>query len=128
MGKYGQTALQATRLVNEGSVDSPTEAWTVHRIFPNQEASQKKGCPKNTYLSLCEVGLVRGVVQGTYTKSKDNKRYALEAVQLLRENPAFASDGSHLWNAIMKGANKVENSQMDVVLTLWNAGLIQHDN
>ena len=129
MSKYGQTAVQATALVSGGSVQSPTDGWevAVQRIFPNQEASQKKGCPKNTYLGLCEEGLVKGVPQGDYTRSQDNKRYALEAVQLLRGNSALASDRSLLWKAIMKGENKVENYQMDVVLTLWNEGLIHRE-
>lgn len=129
MGKYGQTALLASRLVTEGKSKSATDAWeaAAQQVYPNQNAAQKKGCPKGAYLGLCEEGLVQGVPQGDYTRSQANKSYALEAIRLLKEDSEFESDGSKLWKAIMKGANKVENSQMDVVLTLWNAGLIQRD-
>ena len=99
MAKYGDVAIRATRMFQEKIVDSPRDAWdkVVTDIFPNSQSSQEKGCPKDTYLSLCANGLVEGVPPGSYTRSVMNKRYALEAISLLNKEPHFANDkGLHL--------------------------------
>jgi hypothetical protein len=129
MGKYGETARRALKLLGEGKVEFPVEAWrfSAREVFPGRKAAQEKSCPRGAFLGLCEEGLLYGVSRGTYTKSRDNKRYALEAVRLLNEDPAYSSDRAALWKAIMKGETKVENSQLDVVLALWNKGLIRRN-
>lgn len=122
MGKYGDVALRATELVRE--VGSPVDAWerAALVVFPSQPSSRSKGCPKNTYLGLCEEGLVRGVPGGAYTRSRENKQYALDAVTLLRKG---ATPNAHaLWLRVMRGRIKNPNQQMDVVISLWSAGLI----
>jgi len=126
MGKYGEAAIRATQLVTRGKCKSVSEAWNVaaREIFPNKLPAQKKGCPRGAFLGLCEEGLVSGVPTGMYTKSRDNKRYAVEAVHLLERQPDLAVDHATLWKKIMKGKDKVENGQMDVVLTLWSRDLI----
>lgn len=125
MGKYGEAAVQAVLFAREG-LELP-QAWAraTQEVFPGKIASQKKACPKGTFLGLCEDGYVAGVRSGDYTRSADNKGYAIEAVRLLRSNPALADRGQTvLWEQVMKGRDKVPNSQMDVVLTLWERGLI----
>lgn len=127
MGKYGQVALRATALVTKRGYMSPPEAWKVaaREVFPDSPASQTKGCPKSAYLGLCEEGLVVGVPRGNYTNSRDNKAYALKAVRLLVREPALALQGPDvLWERVMDGERKTPNHQMDVVLALWNQGLI----
>jgi hypothetical protein len=47
---------------------------------------KKKGCPKGTFLGLCEEGLVKGIPKGNYTKSVKNKKYAIKAVTVLKQN------------------------------------------
>jgi hypothetical protein len=51
--------------------------------------------------------------------------YALEAVNLLKENPLLADDEDVLWRAVPGTSGKVHNSQMDVVTSLWRSGLIK---
>lgn len=126
MGKYGRASLLALQQIQESRVVDPAAAWksAVAQIFPDSPSSREKGCPKGAFLGLCSDGLVRGVSLGTYTKSKDNKGYAVKAVQLLKQDPSFAERPRDLWHAILDGQEKVENSQTDVVIALWNAGAI----
>ena len=66
MGKYGNAALRATKLVQAGTFSSPREAWetAVHKEFPGRHAAQEKGCPRGSYLGICEEGLIVGVDPG----------------------------------------------------------------
>lgn len=66
-----------------------------------------------------------GIPAGCYTRSRDNKGYALTAVECLNVDPRLSDVGPDvLWKKVMAGKEKAHNSQMDVVLTLWNRGLI----
>lgn len=126
MGKYGEVALRATSYLKHQSVVTPQDAWrkAVKEVFPGSNSSQNKGCPRGAYLGLCEEGMVSGVPEGSYTRSCDNKRYAIDAVRALSRQPSLANDRIELWSRIMSGLIKKENSQMDVVVELWRAGLI----
>jgi len=79
--KYGQAALIAVRKLNESSRLSPVVAWeeATLQVF-GEGPAQKKGCPKATFLGLCEEGLVSGVPCGVYTGSKKSKLYAIRMV------------------------------------------------
>lgn len=127
MGKYGSAAIRATEIALQDVTADPKHAWSTatREIFPNSPSSQEKGCPKGAYLGLCSEGLVKGIAAGKYTNSIDNRRYAVEAVLALRENPSLASDPSLLWETIMDGTAKKQNSQTDVVISLWNNGLLE---
>jgi hypothetical protein len=87
--------------------------------------AQTKGCPKSTFLGLCEAGLVAGVPAGRYNAREDskNKHYGVRAVALLRQEPSLADDPHALWTQI-GNAHLKSNSQMDVVTALWKLGLI----
>jgi len=127
MGKYGEAAVTAARIFTEGDVDSPETAWNraTTLLMGANTSSQKKGCPRGAFLGLCEEGLVKGIPKGHYTNSEKNKGYAVEAVSLLKSNPGLSQDANLLWAAILKGIEKKHNSQMDVVLSLWNHKLIR---
>ena len=122
MNKYGQTAVKAVQ--NYKNSYSITEIYSraAKEIF-DTKSSQEKGCPKGTFLGLCEEGLVKGIPKGNYTKSVKNKEYALQAVQILKRSPTKTFTPIELWLALNLG-DKKSNSQMDVVLALWNNNLI----
>ena len=63
MGKYGEAAIRSIELITESSHDSPVSAWNqaTSEIFGKGSSSQKKGCPRNAFIGLCESGLVKGV-------------------------------------------------------------------
>lgn len=122
--RYGEAALMATQQVPSGDID-PVARWesAMEKLYPTSAAARKKGCPRGAYLGLCEEGLVKGIPAGRYTTSRDNKAYAVRAVALLTEGTQLRST-SALWRAITNGADKAHNSQMDIVLALWNNDLI----
>jgi hypothetical protein len=96
-------------------------------MFEGRLPSQKKGCPKGAYLGLCEEGLVNGIPVGSYTTSVDNKRYALRALSLLCSEPSLSGSAKVLWDRVldMDGKAKAPNGQMQVVLALWQKGLLR---
>ncbi|MGK0447945.1 MAG: hypothetical protein ACJA2M_001725 [Polaribacter sp.] len=122
MNKYGLTALKSV----QNFIDSYSiiEIWfqSAKEVF-DTKSSQEKGCPKNTFLGLCEEGLVKGIPKGNYTKSVKNKEYAIRAVAILKQNKHTTFTPKELWDKLELG-NKRSNSQMDVVLALWEHGLI----
>lgn len=130
-GQFGKAAIEATRIFPQ--TGSPGSAWEMAiRKFTDSIHSREKGCPRSTFLGLCEKGLVKGVDEapaGTYTSSPDNAPRAARAVRLLRKNPGWASKTPvQLWAEVMNdmGIDSPPgyDSQMHVVLTLWHAGMI----
>ena len=127
--RYGSVAIRAVKLA-QGGMD-PVQAWkkSAEEEFPSQPSSRVpssrvKGCPKSAFLGLAEDGLIRGVPRGNYTNSCSSKRYAVEAVKLLRTSPCLEKNKTELWNRVTHNQPKARNQQMDVVLALWKAGLI----
>ncbi len=120
--KYGTVALLAVQM---GSRETAGECWSVaaEKVFAHSPSSRAKGCPRGAFLGLCEEGLVKNIPPGHYTKSKDNKSYALRAVALLINGATYSTPKS-LWSQVMNGSEKAHNNQMDVVLALWENGLI----
>ena len=125
MNKYGQAAIKAAEPSELRNF--PIEAWekATFEIFGDLP-SQKKGCPKSTFLALAEKGLVKNILPGSITKAKENKEYALKAIYILIENSKQPSSLSsiELWYKV-QNIDKKYNSQMDVVLALWNNNLIK---
>jgi hypothetical protein len=121
MSKYSEIVLHAVDLVHQKQVNNPVDAWSEAAMlfYPNKESSREKGCPKSSFLGLCEEGRIKNVKAGSYSKSKLNKSYALEAVSMLEINPNLSE--KELWDKI---STKQYNQQMHVVLALFKAGLI----
>lgn len=130
MGKYGDAAVKAVRTYANRRSGSIMDAWeiAVAEVFPQSRSSQIKGCPRGTFLGICESGSVAGVPAGIYTKSAKNKVYGMKAVALLRRNPQYANDPAALWEQVMAGETKVPNHQMDVVTSLWRNGLVREQS
>jgi len=126
MAKYGKIAVQAVRLYTNGKASSIVDAWEiVARETLSTESTQRKSCPRTTFLGVCESGIVVGVPAGEYnTMLTSNKQYGMKAIALLRRNPQFANDQTLLWEKIGNAAIK-PNSQMDVITALWANGLIK---
>ena len=128
MGKYGKAAEIAVDLVAKGNSLAPRDAWkkAVARVFPQSPSSQAKGCPRDSFLALCELGIVKNVAPGTYTRSVKNKTYIARALAALRSTPALLDDEKRLWHIATDGANTVANCQMEVLTALWRQRLIRH--
>jgi hypothetical protein len=122
--RYGEAALMAARQP-ASTGGTPEERWdnSMNKLYPTSSAARNKACPRGAFLGLCEEGLVKGIPAGSYTKSRADKQYAVRAVTLLTEATQHWSRTS-LWRAVTNGAEMTENSQMDVVLALWNNDFI----
>jgi hypothetical protein len=129
MGNYGRTAVLAVHTLQRGEVRNPRTAWetAVQAVMPSSVSSQEKGCPRDAFLGICEEGLVKGVSAGGYTKSSKNKAYAVRAYRLLSRDPRLADNERRLWRLVLGGESKAHNQQMDVVVSLWNAGLLKRE-
>jgi hypothetical protein len=129
--RYGLAAIKAATFATDGGM-SPEHAWQIAagEVFPDSLASQVKACPKSAFLGLAEAGHIAGISPGRYTKSVDNRRYAEAALKILQQNAALAENANELWRMVMNGQVKKHNSQMDVVIALWNAKKFaaQHSN
>ena len=126
MGKYGEAAIYATEMIRDSGIDPP-EAWeeSCERVEGNPQK-----CTRSAYLGLCEEGMIKNVPMGNYTDSTCNKRYAVEAVKLLRSCPSLVAEPRRdLWEKALenscKGKRIGQDGQLDVVLVLWNKGFIK---
>lgn len=129
MNKYAKASLLSVNHYNQSDIKDIVKSWqfAMMKVFPIQESSRNKGCPKSTFLGLCEDGYVKDVSQGKYLVRNNslNKGYAVRAIHLLKDNPQLENSSSKsLWKLVMNGVSKTPNSQMDIVLALWNKGLI----
>lgn len=127
MEAFGEVAEGATELVRTRACESAPEAWAAAagEVFTHSDSLRDKSCPRDAYLGLCSEGLVAGVPAGDYTRSRDNREYAIRAARLLAAEPDLAEAGPQvLWERVQGGVAKAHNSQMDVVLALHRHGLL----
>lgn len=128
MSPYSQAALAAVEACRKNRNLDPVTAWNAAiPLFCKTLEGQKKSCPRNTFLGLCEAGLVAHIPTGNYTRSKLNKAYALKAVTLLQTRPKLADDPHALWLEVMRGGDegKKPNGQMEIVIALRKMGLLK---
>lgn len=122
--RYGEAALVAARMETYGKAITPMERWNqaVKQLYPTSPSAQRKGGPRNAFLTLCEAGLVKGIPAGQYAAANKNKPYASRAVSLLVAGTHTTV--SALWAEVLDGDDVPHSSQMDVVLALWKNDLI----
>lgn len=131
MNKYGQAAEKAVSLIASGRADGPNEAWEIATMkICGAGTSQSKGCPKSAFLGLCEEGRVKGVLRDCYSNSQDNKKYALEAADLLLADGSLVSlPSTTIWRQVLKSlgikGKEAHNGQVDVVKKLYQCDLLQ---
>ena len=86
------------------------------------ENTSDKICPRSAFLCLCEAGLVDGV---SIRKAGERKQYARIAVDRLRSDPQLSGlSPNALWTRTI-GEHRSHQSEMNVVLALWNQGFIK---
>jgi len=129
VGIFGKVAVEATHLLTAAITSNPREAWrSAAQALGCSPSMAAKGCPRGAYLGLCEEGLVRGVPRPTNhrTKSTDNKRYAMRAIEALRRDGTLCFRRTDLWREASRPRTIVHNGQIDVVLGLWAEELISN--
>lgn len=125
MKKYREVAVKAANLLQSGEVPHPVAAWdkAAAIVFAHSTSLQDKGCPKSAFLGLCNEGMIRGLPPSGYAKPGKNGEYAVTAVNILRSNRFLATQPDLLWTKVA-GRTKSSNSQMEVVIGLWEANCI----
>ncbi|MBQ6780755.1 MAG: hypothetical protein IJP62_05930 [Treponema sp.] len=121
---FGNVAILCVKkCIAEKSIPSSEDWLEFAKINGFSDSMAKKGCPKSAFLGLCQEGLVKYIPKGKYTSSQKNKKYALEAVEILKTNNSMHDKPDELWRQI-PSAPSTHNHQMDVVCALWNAKLL----
>lgn len=125
MTKYGEAAVKSANAIISNEGKNPRDIWDLvtSDIFGEGTSSQKKTCPRNAFLALCEEGMLKGILKGNYTSSRKNKEYALKAVKILKERPNLVNHPKALWLEVVDEP-KIHNGQMDVIIALWKNGYI----
>jgi len=127
MNKYEKVVLLTMNRI-EAYNEMPEIAWenASIEIFGAKTSSQKKCCPKNSFLGLCEEGMIKGVFQGKYCKKNNsvNKNYVIKALDLICKDKSLIKDKIGLWKKITKIKY---NQQLDVLFILIENGYIVLD-
>jgi uncharacterized protein DUF6979 len=127
--KYGLAAAKAVALCRDNPGLTPPMAWekAAAEFFVPGTPAQRKGCPKNTFLGLCEDGHIQGIPPGDYIRPRKyaNKGYATAALAVLQRQPELADSPLDLWARVRPWDSMTHNEQMTVVVTLWKSRLLK---
>ena len=122
MKLYAKSAVKAVEIYHSKDI-TIERAWKeAVSQYTESKHSINKGCPKATFLGLCEEGLIDGIPKGKYTSSKCNKRYGVEAVELIRQMGLIHREV--LWEMVTNTCGTRHNAQMDVVYALISSEYI----
>jgi hypothetical protein len=124
MGMYGRAAINAARMLSGGVPSDPEKAWdrAIARETKSSE-SRRKSCPRGAFLELCVAGVIAGCQARPSLLRSSNGEYAIEILKAIRANEELLSDRERLWR-VAAGRDKRENGQVDVVVSLWENGVI----
>ena len=124
MGMYGRAAIKAARMLSEGSPSDPAKAWdrAIARETKSSE-SRRKSCPRGAFLELCLAGAIPGCPSQPSLMRSSNGEYAVQILNAIRTDEELLADRGRLWR-LAAGKGKKENGQVDVVVSLWESGVI----
>ncbi len=126
MSDYGDAAVAAARDCRNGATPDPVTAWisVMRDAFPESHWGQIKSCPKSTFLGLCEDGYIEGISPGHYTRSTENKRYAIAAARELFRQKGVPDDHDVWWRTATAPKTLKPNHQLEVIVALFKAKLL----
>lgn len=131
-GKYGGAALRAVHLMVQNNYDHIT-AWdmAIFEAFGEDlgEKKQYKNNPKVTFLTLCSLGSISCIMPIHYDTAIKTKKYVTTAIDILSsKDKSTPINPDDLWQEVIAAcdaaASLKHNNQMDVVLTLWYANVL----
>lgn len=125
MGQHGRIAEHGVRRITQDAL-APADAWAVMaaELYAATPALQDRGCGRSAFLGLCAAGAICGIPASDCVDTKKDQSYALRALEILNEDPTLAHDQDTLWRFVTDGRGIRHNGQMDVVCTLFRAGLL----
>lgn len=129
MSDYAEVAVRAVSKLHSGKPISAREAWdnSAAEVFPQSASVRSKGCPRTTFLTLCDSGAVKGLLAAGVVRNSENARHALDCLALLAQHPNYvAMNPRKLWELVTRASGKQYNQQMHVILGLAQAGLLRN--
>ena len=123
---YGRAAVRAAEMLQEGTPSDPEAAWKrAIALETDSSESRQKPCPRGAFLGLCAAGVIPGCSTLSSFLRNTNGDYAVRVLRAIQADESLLSDRGRLWKAAIRRGSKRENGQIDVVVSLWTAGLIQ---
>lgn len=130
-GKYGGAALRAVHLMVQNNYDH-VSAWdmAMFEAFGEDLGVKKfKNNPKVTFLTLCSLSAISCVMPIYYDAAAKTKMYVTTALDILSsKDRATPINPDDLWQEVISACDAAatlkHNNQMDVVLTLWYANVL----
>mgnify|MGYP001588238865 CR=1 FL=1 len=132
MNQFGVAAVNAAILLQQNATPYAECAWNRAIGGTNFKSStREKVCPREAFIGLAQSGCILGVAPIPSSTMGLNALYAIVGAGLLRNGnaprPSRKGEARRLWSQVLKvlGIKKKSyNSQMNVVLALWDANLI----
>ncbi len=114
---YKVASLAYDKIVDR-KIDHEDAWYTAARKILTSESSINKGCPRATFVGLCESGNLKGIPK-TKTSVSLNYQYAKFAIEKWKENKDISKP--EMWNLVKQQFNKEisHQGQLDVVLGIW---------
>lgn len=125
MNIFEKTTLKAVEILNNNSSLVPSEAWLLAiSSFTSSSSMIKKSCPKNTFIDLCNSGLIRGIKEKDTFNISENGRMILKVYDLLNKNNWQIQNKKLFW---YQAFNKEYENQLDILLILKENNLLKID-
>lgn len=128
MTKYAQIAINVINKIKNDNKLNPAIEWEkeCNLMFGKGTSSASKSCPQETFLGLCDEGLIYGIPQGKYTSeiSELNKRYALKGYEYIKNNTDKQLTQKAIWKAI-GNEELAHNGQMSILIELYKRGMLK---
>ncbi|MFQ2048393.1 DUF6979 family protein [Aeromonas veronii] len=134
-GKYGGAALRAVHLMVEYNYVH-ADAWDIaitEAFGEDVTLGSFKNNPKVAFLTVCSLGCISCIMPINYFAARKTRKYVLAALKLLAEKDiAKPINPEQLWQEVMLACQSDKaikhNNQMDVILTLWYAGVLNPES
>lgn len=126
---YGNTAVEAFLTLKKDKNTTPENAWdTAVKKFTSSTDSIKKGCPKTTFLAVCDLGKLNLSIPKTIIKQTKNYHYTEIMLKYILENNGKIESKKELWNEVKNIEKKAlkSNSQDAVIFSLLKNGYLNY--
>jgi hypothetical protein len=117
--QFASAAMLAYQFIIENNL-SAADAWNKAAEMEIQSMGTRiKGCPKETFIGLCESGILKKIPKKKISASR-NYEFALYAIKEWQKDQLISN--SKMWEKVSNhfGFAKNHNRQLDVVEGLWD--------
>lgn len=115
LNQYSYVAYDAYNYIIEKRME-PADAWDLAaEAIIKSESGRKKGCPRVTFIGLCNGGHLKNLSKADDINSK-NYEYARYSIEVWKANPDMSRDD--MWKKVQEKFNTTAShqGQLDVAL------------